>query len=98
MAAVWILGVIGGRKMSAPAIVIDHMRNGFDGGRWVFLNAELSADFYSGAGAGIVRSLAELALQGSQEFTARPALPLYLPGEPVQLNCSGMRLQDLRQG
>jgi hypothetical protein len=78
-------GVKDGRKMSAPAIVVDHLRNGFDGGRWIFLNAELS-DFYSGAGAAIVRSLAELALQGSQEFTARPALPLYLPGEPVQLN------------
>ena len=75
-----------GRKMSAPAIVVDHLRNGFDGGRWVFLNAELSSDFYSGAGASIVRSLADLALQGSQEFTARPVFPLYLPGEPIELN------------
>jgi hypothetical protein len=25
------------------------------------------------------------ALEGSQEFTVHPALPLYLPGEPVQL-------------
>ena len=44
-------GVKDGRKMSAPAIVIDHLRNGFNGGRWVFLNAELWSDFYSGAGA-----------------------------------------------
>jgi hypothetical protein len=79
-------GVKDGRKMSAPAVVVDHLRNGFDGGRWVFLNADLSSDFYSGTGAGIVRSLADLALQGSHEFTARPVLPLYLSGEPVQLN------------
>jgi hypothetical protein len=80
-------GVKDDRKMSAPAIVIDHLRNGFNGGRWVFMNAELSADFYSGAdGSGIVRTLADLASQGSQEFTARPVFPLYLPGEPVQLD------------
>jgi hypothetical protein len=79
-------GIKDGRKMSAPAIVVDHLRNGFDGGRWVFLNAELSTDFYTSVGAEIVRSLAEFALQGSQEFTARPVFPLYLPGEPIQLN------------
>jgi hypothetical protein len=80
-------GVKDGRKMSAPAIVIDHLRDGFNGGRWVFLNADLSTDFFAGTdAAGIIRSLVELAFQGSQEFTARPSLPLYLPGEPVQLN------------
>lgn len=80
-------GVKDGSKMSAPAIQIDHMRNGFNGGRWVFLNAELADGFYGSAeAANIVRALTNLALQGSQEFTVRPALPLYLPGEPVQLD------------
>ena len=79
-------GIKDGRKMSAPAIVVDHLRNGFDGGRWVFLNAELSTDFYTSGGAEMVRALADLALQGSQEFTARPVYPLYLPGELIQLN------------
>jgi hypothetical protein len=82
---VW--GVKQGRKLSAPAIVIDHLRNGFNDGRWVFLDAELTSEFYAGTSASqIVHSLAELALQGSQEFIARPLLPLYLPGEPVQLD------------
>ena len=36
--------------------------------------------------ASVVGDLAELALQGSQEFIVRPVLPLYLPGEPVQLD------------
>ncbi len=79
-------GVQGGRKMAAPAIQVDHWRNGFDGGRWVFLNAELTPDFYSsGAAANTVAALAARALEGSLEFTVRPTLPLYLPGEPVQL-------------
>ena len=79
-------GVKDGRKISAPAIVIDHLRNGFDGGRWVFVNAELTPEFYSRADApAIIRSLAELALKGSEEFTVRPVLPLYLPGEAPQV-------------
>jgi hypothetical protein len=72
-----------GRKLSAPAIQVDHYRNGFDGGRWIFVNAELPADVLGDSG--LIQSLAERALQGAEEFTVRPVLPLYLPGEPVQL-------------
>ena len=71
------------RKMSAPAVQVDHYRNGFDGGRWIFVNAELSHEFFDHAS--LVRSLAERASQGAEEFTVRPTLPLYLPGEPVEL-------------
>jgi len=80
-------GVKDGRKMAAPAIQIDHLRNGFDGGRWIFLNADLTPDFYASPQApGAIRALVDSALQGSQEFTVRPTLPLYLPGEPVELD------------
>ena len=76
-------GTKDGRKLSAPAIQVDHYRNGFDGGRWIFVNADLSGDFFESAK--LVRSLAERALKGAEEFTVRPVLPLYLPGEPVEL-------------
>ena len=72
-----------GRKLSAPAIQVDHDRNGFDGGRWILVNAELSREFFDNTG--LVQSLAERALRGEEEFTVRPVLPLYLPGEPVEL-------------
>jgi hypothetical protein len=78
-------GVREGRRMAAPAIQIDHLRNRFTGGRWIFVNAELPGDFYGGAGKQLVPMLAAAALEGSQEFTVHPTLPLYLPGEPVQL-------------
>ncbi len=79
-------GVKDGHKMAAPVIEVDHLRNGFDGGRWIFVNAEIGTGFYSsGDAADFLPALAERAMQGSQEFTARPVLPLYLPGEPVQL-------------
>ena len=76
-------GVKDGRKLSAPVLQIDHYRNGFDGGRWIFVNAELSRVFFSNAA--LVQSLVNRALQGAEEFTVRPGLPLYLHGEPVEL-------------
>jgi hypothetical protein len=78
-------GVTNGRKMVSPAMQVDHLRNGFDGGRWIFLSTDLTGDFYRSAGARTIALLAERALEGSLEFTVRPTLPLYLPGEPVQL-------------
>src|SRR5215472_14167232 len=78
-------GVRDGRKMAAPAMEIDHLRNGFDGGRWVLLSAELDSQFLEGNDlVALIRMLAERARHGSEEFAARPTLPLYLPGEPVE--------------
>jgi hypothetical protein len=75
-----------GRRMSAPVIQIDHLQNGFGGSRWIFVDADVSPDFYGSTAAGeIVSKLANQALHGAEEFTMRPALPLYLPGEPVEL-------------
>lgn len=79
-------GVKDGRKLAAPAMEIDHLRNGFDGGRWVFLTAELDSQFASSnKAATLIHTLAERARHGSEEFTVRPALPLYLLGEPVEV-------------
>jgi hypothetical protein len=79
-------GVKDKRRMSAPLIQIDHLQNGFDGGRWIFLSAENNPQFYASADtAKLVSSVIERALRGAEEFTARPTLPLYVPGEPVEV-------------
>jgi hypothetical protein len=79
-------GTKNSRKLSAPVIEIDHLRNAFDGGRWIFLNAELDPEFYSNPSAeGMIHSLTDRAAEGAEEFTVRPVLPLYMPGEPVQV-------------
>jgi hypothetical protein len=79
-------GLKDGRKLAAPAIEIDHLRNGFGEGRWIFLNSELAADFYnSPASTELLRSLARLAMRGSEEFNVHPVFPLFSPGEPIEL-------------
>ena len=82
-------GTKNGRKISAPAIQIDHMRDRFAGGRWIFLDADFAPGFFGGANTRqIVSTLVDTALRGSEEFIARPTLPLYLPGEPVEIEAS----------
>ena len=76
-------GVKDGRKLSAPVIQIDHYRNGFDGGRWIFVNAEVGSEFFENTV--LIQTLAQRALQGAEEFTVRPVLPLYLAGETPQV-------------
>jgi len=76
-------GVKDGRRLAAPVIQVDHYRNGFDGGRWIFVNAEIAGQFFDHAD--LIHGLVERALQGAEEFTVRPASPLYLAGEPIEL-------------
>jgi len=92
-------GTKDGRRMSAPAIQIDHVRDRFAGGRWIFLNAALADGFYSSAPAKqIIPSLVFAALRGAEEFTVRPVLPLYLPGEPVELKINWTSAQPPESG
>jgi hypothetical protein len=79
-------GTRDGRKLAAPAIQIDHVRGNFSGGRWIFVNAELTSGFFGGAEAKqLVPMLAQAALRGAEEFTVQPTETLYLPDEPVEL-------------
>ena len=80
-------GAKNSRRLSAPLLQIDHYRNIFEGGRWIFLAAEVTPDFYEHTqNVALINNLAQRALLGSEEFTARPSMPLYLPGEPVEIN------------
>ena len=76
-------GVKDGRKLSAPAIQVDHDRNGFDGGRWILVNAELGREFFDNKE--LIQALVNRARKGEELFAVRPVLPLYLPGESVEL-------------
>lgn len=79
-------GIKDGRKLAAPVIEIDHLRNGFDGGRWIFVCADMAPEFWSATNAvQLLRTLSSRALLGSEEFSVRPVFPLYVPGEPVEV-------------
>jgi hypothetical protein len=78
-------GAKDGVKLAAPVVQVDHLKNGFDGGRWILVNADLSPGFWTSAAADLLPGLAERALEGAEAFSVRPALPLYVAGEKVHL-------------
>jgi hypothetical protein len=72
-----------GHKLAAPVFEIDHNSYRFVGGRWIFAACELDADFFSNRQA--LAALAELATRQNDRFTLRPRVPLFLPGEALEL-------------
>jgi len=76
-------GVSGGRRLSAPVVRIDHLKNRYAGGRWILLSCELPGGFFSSTeGRRLVPALAQEALRGAEDFNLRPSWPVFLPGEP----------------
>ncbi len=73
-------GTRGGHKLAAPVIEIDHLRNHFVGGRWIFV----AADLQQPPSRELILALADRAAEGAEDFTVQPAMPLLLPGEPLR--------------
>lgn len=63
------------RRLAAPIIQIDRMQGDYVGGRWILAN------FSGSVTAKAMRALAEMALQGSMELTARSSFACYREGE-----------------
>jgi hypothetical protein len=74
------------RIAATPIVQIDHLQNGFDGGRWIFVSADLAPAFWEGPASTLIKQLATLAGEGAESFAVRPTMPLYLPGETVHLD------------
>ena len=77
-----------GHKLAAPIFEVDHNNFRFIGGRWILVACEPDADFFSSAQT--LTELAQLATRQNDRFTLRPRLPLFLPGEPLELQYEQM--------
>ncbi len=71
-----------GHYRAAPALLIDHTRKRFVGGRWIFLAADLSARAFDDPS--LLARLQAIGLRHGDRFTFRPRLPLFLPGEALE--------------
>jgi hypothetical protein len=76
-------GVSAGHKLAAPVIELDHLQHRFTGARWILVACELDGSFF--AKPELLTQLAALALRRDDRFTLRPRVPLFLPGEPLEL-------------
>lgn len=75
-------GTRDGHKLSAPIVEIDHVQNGFVGGRWELLTCDLGPDFWSAPSTkSLVHTLADRALLGASELRLQPQYAVFAPGE-----------------
>jgi hypothetical protein len=88
-------GVKDGHKLAAPVFEIDHNRYRFAGGRWIFVACDPDASFFTGTQD--LQILAKLATRQNDRFTLRPRLPLFLPGEALELQYDGPSAGDQLQ-
>lgn len=78
-------GTADGHRLATPAIVIDHDRQRFVGGRWVFLNCEPLDNFYESQAEALLPVLASIAVRRGDRFELHPQYPLFVQGEPLAL-------------
>lgn len=70
----------GGQHISSPVVLIENRAGAYRGGRWIFINADLTQDGLSDAGT-YLAPLIRFAAAGCRELWVKPSFPLYYPGE-----------------
>jgi Cellulase (glycosyl hydrolase family 5) len=73
-------------KLAAPVLELDHNANRFVGGRWILVACEPDPAFFNNRD--LLATLSELAVRKNDRFTLRPRLPLFVPGEALELEYS----------
>jgi len=70
-----------GRDVSAPAVLLEHARGDYAGGRWVLVHQPVGERFWSGGGAAALGEWAAFAARGFTELWFKPTSACYDPGE-----------------
>ncbi len=82
----------GTHHRAAPALLIDHDRKRFVGGRWIFLACDPQPHAFDDPR--LLANLQTIALRQHDRFTFRPRLPLFLPGEALEFQYVPVRVAN----
>lgn len=81
-----------GREIAAPAVLIEHTKGCFAGGRWIFVNLELREEFWKSGGIDALVRWSAFCGRGVTEMWLKPNYASYYSGERPILN---LQLQAL---
>ncbi|RAP76772.1 alpha-amylase family protein [Paenibacillus montanisoli] len=84
------------RDLAAPAVLLEHTKGDFAGGRWLFINQPLRGAFWSGRGAEALAEWAAFAAAGVTELWLKPNYGSYELGERPVLMLQGQQLLQTR--
>ncbi|WP_135547541.1 alpha-amylase family protein [Paenibacillus cymbidii] len=85
------------REVAAPAVLLEHTKGDFAGGRWVLVNQAVREPFWSGGGADALGEWADYAASGVTELWLKPNYASYEPGERAVLTLQGQRLGSRKE-
>lgn len=83
-----------GRDVAAPAVIMENNKGSFVGGRWIFINQQLSDAFWTDKGADLVTSLAHYCNNGVTEMSLKTNYATYDENEKPRLS---LQIQSLKE-
>ncbi|HZG75797.1 MAG TPA: beta-galactosidase [Paenibacillus sp.] len=83
-----------GRETSAPAVLLEHTRGSYAGGRWLFVPQPVGERFWSQGGASALAEWASFAAKGVTEFWLKPGYASYEPGERASFTLQAQTIRN----
>jgi len=84
-----------GREVSAPVVLMEHTKGEFAGGRWLFVNQQLTECFWSGGGVSALAEWATFCAGGVTEMWIKPSYAVYYAAESPHLT---FQMQQITTG
>ncbi|GGD71952.1 alpha-amylase family protein [Paenibacillus nasutitermitis] len=85
------------RELSAPAVLLEHTKGLFSGGRWVLINQVLQGNFWENGGLDALAKWAAFAASGVTELWLKPNYGSYEPGERAIFMIQGQLMPAARK-
>jgi hypothetical protein len=88
-------GIGGGeaaREVAAPAVLLEHTKGEYAGGRWLLVNQPLGAEFWCEDGIAALEDWIAFAAAGVTEMWLKPTSACYEPGDRASLTLQAQRL------
>lgn len=85
-----------GRETAAPIVLLEHTKGAFTGGRWLFINLQLTDRFWK-EGARLLEEWAAYVQSGVTEWWLKPGYACYEPQERPMLTLQYQALKADRQ-
>ncbi|MBM7572999.1 beta-galactosidase [Aquibacillus albus] len=83
-----------GREAAAPMVLLEHTKGQFTGGRWIFLNQEITDEFWNNGGVEALQKWGKFCLKGVTEIWVKTNYASYHPGEQPRLSIQTQALQQ----
>ena len=83
-----------GREVAAPAVLIEHVKGKFTGGRWLFINQKVTEQFWTADGAEAIKEFAAFTANGATEMSLKTNYATYEEGERARLSLQMQNFHD----